>query len=107
MLHGQRTVSINYIDGQALPKGISDYLGTRIQPATYASIYDGKVLLVEEIEKEEASSNVQSTAGDTTADEYPSASSEFILTDGAEAVKEKRRIPPPETGARFRRRTNG
>ena len=76
-----------YIKGQSLPKEVSDYLKSGDPMETYASVYDGKVLVLESIEKEEASSNVQSTAETTTADKYPSASSITILSGDKGKVK--------------------
>jgi len=54
------TVKEYKIQNQQLPENISDYLGTGIQPETYASIYDGKVLVLEYIEKESPSSSASS-----------------------------------------------
>lgn len=48
---------------------------------------DGKVLVLESIEKEEASSSAQSTVGKSTADKYPSASSITILAGEEGKVK--------------------
>ena len=76
-----------YIKGQSLPKEVSDYLKSRDPMETYASVYDGKVLVLESIEKEEASSSAQSTVGNPTADKYPSASSVLILAGGDRKVK--------------------
>ena len=54
------TVKEYKIQNQQLPENISDYLGTGIQPETYASIYDGKALVLEYIEKESPSSSASS-----------------------------------------------
>ena len=54
---------------------------------TYASVYDGKVLVLESIEKEEASSSALSTVETSTGEKYPSASSVIILAGGDGKVK--------------------
>lgn len=65
-----------YIAGQDIPQTIREYLGTGIQPQTYAHVYDGKVLVLESIEKEEASSSALSaTSQRDKAGKYPSTSS--------------------------------
>ena len=69
------TVKEYNIEGQDIPQTIKDYLGTGLQPQTYASVYDGKVLVLESIEKEEASSSATTDAAQSTAVNYPSASS--------------------------------
>lgn len=65
------------INGQSIPQNIAEYFRQYGVPEQYASAYDNKVLALESIEKEEASSSVQPTlaAKQTAQGEYPSASS--------------------------------
>lgn len=65
------------INGQSIPQNIAEYFRQYGVPEQYASAYDNKVLSLESIEKEEASSSVQPTlaAKQTAQGEYPSASS--------------------------------
>lgn len=70
------TVKEYDIEGQPLPQNIKDYLGSGIQPETYASVYDGKVLVLEGIEKEGPSSSAGSAAAIMpTTEVYPSGPS--------------------------------
>lgn len=69
------TVKEYDIEGQPLPKNVKDYLGTGIQPETYASVYDGKVLVLESIEKEGPSSSATTDAANGAAVSYPSGPS--------------------------------
>lgn len=92
------------VDGQRLPQSVREYLGTGLQPQTYASVYDGKVLVLESIEKEEASSSAPSTAPKTdAAEKYPSASSAISVKDLLGLVKgdAERYAPKPEGAVRF------
>ena len=65
------------INGQSIPQNIAEYFRQYGVSEQYASAYDNKVLALESIEKEEASSSVQPTlaAKQTAQGEYPSASS--------------------------------
>lgn len=65
------------LGNQQIPQNIAEYFNTYGVPEQYASAYDNKVLALESIEKEEASSSVQPTlaAKQTAQGEYPSASS--------------------------------
>lgn len=65
------------INGQSIPQNIAEYFRQYGVPEQYASAYDNKVLSLESIEKEDASSSVQPTlAADQAAQgEHPSASS--------------------------------
>ena len=76
-----------YIRGQNLPREVSEYLKSGDPMETYASVYDGKVLVLESIEKEEASSSALSTVETSTGEKYPSASSVIILAGGDGKVK--------------------
>ena len=80
---------------QQLPKNISKYFGADT-PATYASTYDGKVLVLEEIEKEGLSSSASSRA-ETAPDRHPSDPSEISIKDLLDLVKGDARkyIPEP------------
>ena len=80
---------------QLLPKNISKYFGADT-PATYASTYDGKVLVLEEIEKEGSSSSASSRA-ETAPDRYPSNPSKISIKDLLDLVKGDARkyIPEP------------
>ena len=115
------TVKEYNIMGQDIPQNIKDYLGSGIQPETYASVYDGKVLVLEGIEKEGSSSSAGSaelSAGlypsepssegpsgfiapataETTADVRPSGPSAISVKDLLSLVKggATRYIPTPE-----------
>lgn len=93
-----------YIGMQDIPQTIRKYLGTGLQPQTYASVYDGKVLVLEGIEKEEVSSSAPSTALDSSAaDKYPSTSSAISVKDLLGLVKgdAKKYVPKAEESVRF------
>lgn len=72
------------LGNQQIPQNIAEYFNTYGVPEQYASAYDNKVLTLESIEKEDASSSVQPTlAADQAAQgEHPSASS-FMETSGS------------------------
>lgn len=116
------TVKEYNIMGQDIPQNIKDYLGSGIQPETYASVYDGKVLVLEGIEKEGSSSSAGSaelSAGlypsepssegpsgfiapataETTADVRPSGPSEISVKDLLALVKGTRQETPEATPA--------
>ena len=68
------TVKEYSVEGQTLPQQVIDYLGS-LQPGdTYAPIYDGKVLVLEGIEKETSSSAASSTQENPAPDNHPSVS---------------------------------
>ncbi len=73
------------LGNQQIPQNIEEYFNTYGVPEQYASAYDNKVLSLESIEKEEASSSVQPTlaAKQTAQGEYPSASS---LKDASSSI---------------------
>jgi|GEM_PF-1035110 len=81
------TVKEYSIEGQDLPATIQEYLGTGIQPETYASVYDGKVLVLEGIEKEGPSSSAITGAAPGAAVNYPSGPSEISVKDLLALVK--------------------
>lgn len=69
------------IEGQPLPSSVEAFFGNGLQKATYASVYDGKVLVLESIEKEEASSSALSRTEISAPDKYPSASSTISIRE--------------------------
>ena len=76
------------LGNQQIPQNIAEYFNTYGVPEQYASAYDNKVLALESIEKEEASSSVQPTlaAKQTAQGEYPSASSLKDASSSAAAM---------------------
>lgn len=89
---------------QRLPKSVREYLGTGLQPQTYASVYDGKVLVLEGIEKEDVSSSAPSTALDSSAAEkHPSTSSAISVKDLLGLVKgdAEKYVPRPGGEVRY------
>lgn len=88
---------------QRLPKSVREYLGTGLQPQTYASVYDGKVLVLEGIEKEDVSSSAPSTALDSSAAEkHPSTSSAISVKDLLGLVKGDAEKYVPKAGESVR-----
>ena len=69
------------MEGQDIPSNIKEYFLIHGESDPYASAYAGKVLVLEEINKEEASSSASSTTEKPIADQYPSASSEISVRD--------------------------
>ncbi len=65
------TVKEYSIKGQRLPKDIESYYGTGSDPTTYADIYDGKVLILESIKKEEPSGSATTDTAKNAAVSYP------------------------------------
>ena len=87
--------------GQSLPQNIEEYFRQYGVPEQYASAYDNKVLALESIEKEDASSSVQPTlAADQAAQgEHPSASFYITVADLMGLVNgEARRYLPKNAG---------
>lgn len=77
-----------YLQGQGLPDSVKMYLADHENISEYAQYYDNKVLVLDEIEKEEASSSAASTAGIIpTAEDYPSASSTISVRELLDLVK--------------------
>lgn len=67
------TVKEYNIEGQDVPATVREYLGSGLQPETFASVYDGKVLVLEGIEKESPSSSAGAAEAITpSAELYPS-----------------------------------
>ena len=81
------TVKEYNIDGQDIPATIKEYLGTGIQPETFAGVYDGKVLVLEEIEKEGPSSSAITDTAQGAAVNYPSGPSKISVKDLLALVK--------------------
>ena len=81
------TVKEYNIDGQDIPATIQKYLGTGIQPETFAGVYDGKVLVLEGIEKEGPSSSATTDTTQGAAVNYPSGPSELSVKDLLALVK--------------------
>ena len=69
------------MEGQDIPTNIKEYFSKHGESDPYASAYAGKVLVLEEIKKEEASSSASSTTEKSIADQYPSASSDISVRD--------------------------
>lgn len=64
--------------GQYLPKTIKDYFIRNGQQDEFASAYDGRVLMLESIEKEDASSSVATMPETSSGVNHPSASSSTV-----------------------------
>lgn len=67
------TVKEYNIVGQSLPNNVVNYLRSEPGRKTYANVYDGKVLVLEDIEKE-TSSSAASPSANAELDNHPSAS---------------------------------
>ena len=67
------TVKEYSVEGQDIPKAVLDYVGDLQEGDTYAPIYDGKVLVLEGVEKE-TSSSAPSPPADAGLDKHPSVS---------------------------------
>ena len=95
------TVKEYNIEGQDIPATVRDYLGSGIQPETFASVYDGKVLVLEGIEKEGPSSSAITDAAQNAAVNYPSSPSAISVKDLLSLVKgdAEKYIPAPRTGS--------
>jgi len=95
------TVKEYNIEKQAIPATIAEYLGTGVQPETYASVYDGKVLVLENIEKESPSSSAATDAAEKAAVYHPSGLSAISVKDLLSLVKgdAARYVPQPQSGA--------
>lgn len=75
------------VDGRGLPKNVDAYFATRGSASEYSAVYDNKVLVVESIEKEDASSSALTADELTSAGKYPSASSKISIADLLSLVK--------------------
>ena len=67
------TVKEYIVDGQDLPKAVQEYIAGNGQKDTYAAVYDGKVLILEGIEKE-TSSSAASPPANAGLENHPSVS---------------------------------
>ena len=88
-------------DGRSLPQFIKQYFEKNGKQNPYASAYDGRVLELESIEKEEASSSaLTSTELDSVRGEHPSASSDIRLADLYDLVNSEyqKYLPQKEQG---------
>ena len=65
--------------GQYLPKTIKDYFIRNGQQDEFASAYDGRVLMLESIEKEDASSSAATMPETSSGVNHPSASSQIFI----------------------------
>lgn len=89
--------------GQYLPKTIKDYFIRNGQQDEFASAYDGRVLMLESIEKEDASSSAATMPETSSGVNHPSASSftvsiaELLGLVNDEGAREY--IPAAETSA--------
>ncbi len=83
-------------NAEALPKSIKEYFDNNGKAEQYAKAYDGNFLVVEKIEKEEASSSAASTTEVAIND--PSASPTINIADLLDLVKGDavKYIPKPE-----------
>ncbi len=92
------TVKEYKVEGQDIPRSILDYTTKVPLGDTYASVYDGKVLVLEEIEKETSSSAASSTQEDPEPDNHPSVSM-ISVKDLLDLVKgeDVKYIPQRET----------
>ncbi len=80
------TVKEYSIKGQRLPKDIESYYGTGSDPTTYADIYDGKVLILESIKKEEPSGSATTDTAKNAAVSYPLGSLDEGPSGSAAAI---------------------
>lgn len=92
------TVKEYRLDGQTIPKSVAEYFAANGQPDDYASVYDGKVLVVEEIKKEASSSALSGDQENLNPGEYPSAS-EISIEDlmGLVNSEYQKYLPKKET----------
>jgi hypothetical protein len=91
------TVKEYNVEGQDIPKAVLDYVGDLQEGDTYAPIYDGKVLVLEGVEKE-TSSSAPSPPADAGLDKHPSVST-VSVKDLLDLVKgeDAKYIPQRET----------
>ena len=90
------------VGSQRLPQTIQNYFDQNGMQTPYASAYDGRVLELESIEKEEASSLALPTLAETTAQgEHPSASLSIKIADLLQLVNPEyqKYIPRAEANA--------
>ena len=92
------TVKEYNVEGQDVPKAVLDYVGDLREGDTYAPIYDGKVLVLEDVEKETSSSAPSSTRNKSEPDKHPSVST-ISVKDLLDLVKgeDAKYIPQRET----------
>ena len=97
------TVKEYNIEGQDLPKAVLDYVENLQEADTYAPIYDGKVLVLEGIEKE-TSSSAASPSANAKLDNHPSVST-ISVKELLDLVKgeDQKYIPQPKKTATTQR----
>lgn len=88
------------IEGQDIPATIKAYLKENGYSDEYASVYDGKVLVLEGIEKEASSSALATDKENFAGDKYPLAPSEIRITDFLPLVNSEyqKYLPKNENG---------
>lgn len=69
------TVKEFNLEGQRLPKSIQEYFDTAGEAPQYASVYDGRVLVLEGIENEASGSAGSALLKQEDAEDYPKTSS--------------------------------
>lgn len=70
------------LEGQDIPKGIKEYFKKNGMMNPYSSVYDSRVLVLDEIKKEETSSSVlAATTLSAVADRYPSVPSKISIRE--------------------------
>lgn len=70
------------LEGQDIPKGIKEYFKKNGIMDPYSSVYDSRVLVLDEIKKEETSSSVlAATTLSAVADRYPSVPSKISIRE--------------------------
>jgi hypothetical protein len=85
-------------NGQYIPQTIANYFKRYGAPKDYSSAYDNKVLALEDIKKEDASSSIATMPDDLSGVNYPSASSTIKVTELLGLVKgdAKKYVPKPD-----------
>ena len=85
-------------NGQYIPQTIANYFERYGAPKDYSSAYDNKVLALEDIKKEDASSSIATMPDDLSGVNYPSASSTIKVTELLGLVKgdSEKYVPKPD-----------
>lgn len=86
-----------YIGNQNLPEVVQNYINRAGAADVYAITYDGKVLVLDDIEKEDASSSARPTTDFSEAETYPSAPSTISIKELIGLVNDEYRkyLPKP------------
>ena len=69
-----------------MPTSVKTYFKNNGQIDTFSKVYDNRVLVLEDIEKEEVSSSAATMAAETAAVNHPSTSSEISISELYELV---------------------